>query len=70
MPLITLDIPQNKMPLVKDFMQVIGLKEKTLKTGQTAYYTQGHPSSRQNLPNFTVSSTKGWEFFINELEFE
>ena len=69
MPLITLDIPQHKMPIVKEFIQVIGLREQNQSNLSQAYYTQS-PNSRQSLPNSNYSSAKGWEFFSNELEYE
>jgi hypothetical protein len=70
MPLITLDIPQHKMPIVKEFIEVIGLKERTSRTFTNETYTQTHSTSRQNLPSSYYSPSRGWEFFNNELEFE
>ncbi len=70
MPLITLEIPRKKMPIVKEFIQVIGLKEKNIKSQQNEFYTQTQSTSRHNLPTSYYSPSRGWEFFMNELEFE
>jgi len=70
MPFITLEIPKHKMPLIKEFLQATGLKATELQVAVKPYFTQASSTSRQNLPNNWFSPCRGWEYFINELEYE
>lgn len=70
MPLITLNIPHQKMPILKEFIEVIGLNDNSIKTAPTHFVTKSYSNSRQDLPTFQISTIKGWESFSNELEFE
>jgi hypothetical protein len=70
MPIITLDIPQNKLPLVKEFINEIGLKVKNMQSVATASYVHDNANARRYVPSSYSYSTKGWEFYSNELEFE
>ncbi len=70
MPLITLDIPHNKIPLVKEFIAEIGVKERNQEMSSSAYYSLVPQDSRHYLPTHYNQGSKGWEFFMNELEYE
>jgi hypothetical protein len=70
MPYITLELPKHKMPLIKEFLQSSGIKATELQMTDQPYYTQADSISRQNLPKNWFSPSRGWEYFINELEYE
>ena len=70
MPYITLEIPRHKMPLIKEFLQSTGLKATEFQGHDKPYFSQVNSTSRQNVPKNWYSPSRGWEYFLNELEYE
>jgi len=70
MPQVTLSVPQQKLPLLKNVLDAIGIENKKVqeKVSKTSYGTR--------VINFRQSANSiyqkyfGWEYFSNELEFE
>ena len=70
MPQVTLSVPQQKLPLLKDVLDAIGIENKNLDQKVS------RPSYRTRVNNIRKSAHSiyqkyfGWEYFSNELEFE
>jgi hypothetical protein len=69
MPQVTLSVPQEKLPILKDFLSVLGIDNKSIrnKFGKT---TNKINSTNTSSLNSFFKSYLGWEYFCNELEFE
>jgi hypothetical protein len=62
---VTLNIPTEKMPVFRQFLQVLGTKEEN----NTANVVNGKFSRDLQTPA-KFHPYYDWEFFMNELEYE
>ena len=70
MPQVTLSVPQQKLPLLKDVLDAIGIENKNIakKVSKTSYVTR--VNNLRASANSVYQKYFGWEYFSNELEFE
>ncbi|MDB5191922.1 MAG: hypothetical protein JWQ96_1485 [Segetibacter sp.] len=69
MPQVTLSVPQNKMPLLRNILKSIGMEDKIMSSNNNRDNTSSNkPRNTQDKSMF--NSFGNWEFFRNELEFE
>jgi hypothetical protein len=70
MPQVTLSVPQQKLPLLKDVLDAIGIENRNLeeKVAKTSYKARVN-NLRQSAKSI-YQKYFGWEYFSNELEFE
>jgi hypothetical protein len=62
---ITLNIPTEKMPVFRQFLQVLGTKEnQNISTTVTGNFSKEVQNPAKFHPYYD------WEFFMNELEYE
>jgi hypothetical protein len=69
MPQVTLSVPQEKLPILHDFLNVLGIDSKNLKN---RFRKNGNDTLSSKTPksNSFFKTYFGWEYFCNELEFE
>jgi hypothetical protein len=70
MPQVTLSVPQEKLPVLTDFLNALGIKNKKLQSRPSKYSYRRVSSSVKNSANFLFKKYFSWEYFSNELEFE
>ena len=65
MPQITLSVPSEKLPMLQEFLQALGIEGNDLKG--IFRKPRKNTSSRQSS---TTDQPFSWEYYCNELEFE
>jgi hypothetical protein len=67
MPQITLSVPNEKMPMVQEFLQALGIEGQSISN-----IFQKPRKSKSTASSRTISfqQTLSWEYYCNELEFE
>ncbi len=67
MPQITLSIPPEKLPVLTDFLSILGIDDNNIQ------YAANFDYSVKREPNALAAFFKtyfNWEYYCNELEFE
>lgn len=67
MPQVTISIPNKKVPALREFLQVLGIKGKFVSHFPKTNRSQ---SERSSFSTSSTGSFVNWEYFRNELEFE
>lgn len=71
MPRVTLSVPSEKLPLFKDLLNVLGIKDKKDKSQRLlSRYRTNVSSTVKDTCNSFVKKHFSWEYYRNELEFE
>ena len=70
MPQVTLSVPSEKMPLLKDFLYAMGIENKSVKNLVSQGYRTNERSSEKIASKSMFQKYFGWEYFLNELEYE
>ncbi len=65
----TLSIPNEKLPVLNDFLNE-GLENRNLKANDYKYSYKNVSGSVKDSANFLFKKYFSWEYFSNELEFE
>lgn len=71
MPQVTLSVPNEKLPLLKDVLSALGIENK--KRVATSISRNPYRKVSTTFSNASGSLFKkyfGWEYYSNELEFE
>ena len=70
MPQVTLSVPQEKLPLLRDVLTALGIDDiKSKDLLPKASYAKMSRSIRKSANNI-YRKYFSWEYFSNELEFE
>lgn len=70
MPQVTLSVPNEKLPILKDFLSALGIESKNMQhLFQKSSFAHAANSSADTDNNFFAKHFS-WEYFRNELEFE
>lgn len=64
MPQITLSVPKEKLPLLQEFLQVLGIE------GQHIQAIFRKPRKNRKELSDQAKQPFSWEYYCNELEFE
>jgi len=64
MPQITLSVPQEKLPVLQEFLQVLGIERHNI----SSFFGKKKQTITRNTQESKVPFT--WEYYSNELEFE
>ena len=67
---VTLSVPNEKLPVLNDFLNVMGIQNKNVKTKAYKYSYKKMSGSVKNSANNLFKKYFTWEYFSNELEFE
>ena len=70
MPQLTLSVPNEKLPVLTDFLKALGIENKNLQHKVARYSYKKVSGSMKNSANFLFKKYFSWEYFSNELEFE
>lgn len=70
MPLITLSVPQEKLPLLHDILNAIGIKNNGKMNMLSAASHFERKAEAKNITSSVFKKYFNWEYFSNELEFE
>ena len=65
---LTLSVPPEKLPVLTDFLNILGIDDKNI---QPATANAGNNVKRElNALNSFFRTYFNWEYYCNELEFE
>ncbi len=68
MPQLTLSVPPEKLPVLTDFLNILGIDDKNI---QPATANADNIVKRElNALNSFFRTYFNWEYYCNELEFE
>jgi hypothetical protein len=70
MPQVTLSVPQEKLPVLNDFLNALGIENKKFHTRPYKYSYRKVSGSVKSSANYLFKKYFSWEYFSNELEFE
>ncbi|HSU49355.1 MAG TPA: hypothetical protein VLJ41_02145 [Segetibacter sp.] len=70
MPQVTLSVPHEKLPVLTDFLNSVGIENKKLQPKAYKYSYKKVSGSVKNSANYLFKKYFNWEYFSNELEFE
>lgn len=70
MPQLTLSVPNEKLPVLNDFLKALGIENKSVQTRSYRYAYKKVSGSVKNSANSLFKKYFSWEYFSNELEFE
>lgn len=70
MPQVTLSVPHEKLPLLKDVLNALGIENKKVNTTITRNPYKKVSTSSGNSSNSLFKKYFSWEYYSNELEFE
>lgn len=68
MPQVTLSVPHEKLPILNDFINALGIENINFPDMYNKSNTETDRES--NAVNSFLKTYFGWEYFCNELEFE
>ena len=69
MPQVTLSVPQEKLPMLNDVLNMLGIDSKKIEKGFEKSISSDNRREPNRLNTF-FRTHFGWEYFRNELEFE
>lgn len=67
---VTLSVPNEKLPVLKDFLNAVGIDNKNLQSKTFNYSYKKASGSMKDSANYLFKKYFSWEYFSNELEFE
>jgi len=67
---LTLSVPNEKLPVLNDLLNALGIQSKKLQTKAYKYSYKKASGSVKNSANYLFKKYFTWEYFSNELEFE
>ncbi len=70
MPQVTLSVPNEKLPLLKDVLSALGIQNKKVSSVTAKSPYRKVSGSVKNTANGLFKKYFGWEYYCNELEFE
>ena len=70
MPQVTISVPQEKLPVLTDFLNAVGIENKNLESKTYKYSYRKVSRSVKNSANNLFKKYFNWEYYSNELEFE
>jgi hypothetical protein len=70
MPQVTLSVPNEKLPVLTDFLNSVGIKNKKSSVKAHKYSYKKVTGSVKDTANYLFKKYFNWEYFSNELEFE
>ncbi|HEX8462199.1 MAG TPA: hypothetical protein VF623_12245 [Segetibacter sp.] len=70
MPQVTLSVPQQKLPLLKDVLNAIGIENRNIAEKSSKNFYRTRVNNLRNSANSIYHKYFGWEYFSNDLEFE
>lgn len=70
MPQVTLSVPNEKLPVLKDFLNALGIQNKNLQSKAYRYSYKKVAGSMKESASFLFRKYFDWEYYRNELEFE
>lgn len=70
MPQVTLSVPNEKLPVLNDFLHSVGIESKNLENKVYKYSYKKVSTSVKDSANYLFKKYFSWEYFSNELEFE
>lgn len=70
MPQVTLSVPSEKLPVLADFLNALGIENKNLRSKVYKYSYKKVSGSVKDSANYLFKKYFNWEYYSNELEFE
>lgn len=70
MPQVTLSVPEEKIPVLTDFLNAVGIENKNLQSKASRYSYKKVSLSVKDSANQLFKKYFNWEYYSNELEFE
>lgn len=70
MPQVTLSVPQEKLPVLTDFLNALGIENKKILSKPSKYSYKRVSGSVKDSASYLFKKYFSWEYFSNELEFE
>lgn len=70
MPQVTLSVPSEKLPILTDVLNALGIDTSLADNEGAASYASNVSRSIKDTANAIYKKYFGWEYFSNELEFE
>lgn len=70
MPQVTLSVPQEKLPVLADFLNVLGIENRRLQSKAYNYSYKKASGAVKDKANHLFKKYFSWEYYSNELEFE
>lgn len=70
MPQLTLSVPDEKLPVLNDFLKALGIENKNVQSKAYRYSYKKVSGSVKDSANYLFKKYFSWEYFSNELEFE
>jgi hypothetical protein len=70
MPQVTLSVPHEKLPVLTDFLNAVGIENKKLQSKSFKYSYKKLSGSAKDSANYLFKKYFNWEYYSNELEFE
>lgn len=67
---LTLSVPNEKLPVLNDFLKALGIENKDLQSKAYKYSYRKVTGSVKDSANYLFKKYFSWEYFSNELEFE
>jgi hypothetical protein len=67
---VTLSVPNEKLPVLNDFLASMGIQNKNVQVKAQKYSYKKASGSLKNSTNYLFKKYLSWEYFSNELEFE
>jgi hypothetical protein len=68
MPQLTLSVPPEKLPVLTDFLNILGIDDKNIQPASPNVDTLLR--KEPNALNSFFKTYFNWEYYCNELEFE
>ncbi|GEO08530.1 hypothetical protein [Segetibacter aerophilus] len=67
---VTLSVPQEKLPVLTEFLNTVGIENRNLQSRPSKYSYRRVSNSVKNSANYLFKKYFSWEYYSNELEFE
>jgi hypothetical protein len=67
---VTLSVPDEKLSVLNDFLNALGIENKNLQSKVYKYSYRKVSGSVKNSANHLFQKYFNWEYYSNELEFE
>ena len=67
---VTISVPNEKLPVLNDFLNAVGIESKNLQTKAYKYSYKKVSNSVKDSASYLFKKYFSWEYFSNELEFE
>ncbi len=70
MPQVTVSVPHEKLPILKDVLNALGIENKKVTSSAAKNPYRKAYNSVNVTANSLFKKDFGWEYYCNELEFE